>query len=48
MVADTIAAIACGSAEPEVVALLGRMVKSDGPSSIIGTAEVRILGRRRF
>jgi len=37
VIADTIAAIACGSAEPEVVALLGRMVKSDGPSSIIGT-----------
>ena len=38
VIADSIAVIASGSAEPEVVALLDRMVKSDGPSSIIGTS----------
>lgn len=36
VLADTIAAIACGSAEPEVAALVGRMARIDGPSSVIG------------
>ena len=48
VIADTIAAIACGSAEPEVVALLGRMVKSDGPSSIIGTGRSSDPGTAAF
>ncbi len=36
VIADTIAAIAAGSAEPEVVALTERMAVADGPSSLIG------------
>lgn len=36
VLADTVAAIAAGSAEPEVVALVERMAGGDGPSSLIG------------
>ena len=48
VIADTIAAIACGSAEPEVLALVGRMVKSNGPSSIIGTGKSSDPGTTAF
>ena len=38
VITDTIAAIAAGSAEPEVVALTTRMATQGGPSSVIGAA----------
>ena len=36
VIADTIAAIAAGSAEPEVATLTARMAAQEGPSSVIG------------
>ena len=40
VLADTIAAIAAGSAEPEVIALVERMALQNGPSTLIGSGRL--------
>ena len=48
VIVDTIAAIAAGSVEPEVVALTTRMATQEGPSSVIGTGRCTLPATAAF
>ena len=48
VIVDTIAAIAAGSVEPEVVALTTRMATQAGPSSVIGTGRCTLPATAAF